>query len=79
MMLHARQTIQRKFLEELAFTLLKEVLRGGTVIVCVCVFACGVFIRHLGMSKNQKTASGETDDFLTWAILNDSIEAQEST
>lgn len=74
-MLHARQTIQRKFLEELA--LLKEVLRGGMVIVCV--FACGVFIRHLGMSKNQKMASGETDDFLTWAILNDSIEAQEST
>lgn len=39
----------------------------------------GVFIWHLGKNKNQKVPSGETDDFLTRAILYDSIEAQEST
>lgn len=48
----------------------------------VCVYVCAgahVFIWQLGMNKNQKKASGGMDDFLTWAVLYYSIEAQENT
>lgn len=47
--------------------------------LCICVFVRGVLIWQRCMSKNQKKPSRETADFLTWAILFDSIEAQENT
>lgn len=58
----------------------QQVLRVEMPILCsIHVFVRGVFIWPLDMNKNQKTPSGETDDFLTWAILYDSIEAQAQT
>lgn len=42
-----------------------------------CVYVCLFDI--WAMNKNQESPSGETDDFLTWATLYDSIEAQGST
>lgn len=63
------QTFQRKFLEILAFaSFLYQVLRVEMLIASMCVFGRAVFIWQLDMNKSKKRPSGETDDFLTWAI-----------
>lgn len=74
------QTFQRKFPGISAFpSFLYHLLREGMLVVrAIFVFVCGVFIWQPDMNKNQKKPSGETDGFLTWAILYDSIEAREN-
>lgn len=76
------QTFQRKFLEILAFTSSPhQVLRVEMLIVyvCVCLCLCVYLTWTWTWTRTRKKPSGETDDFLTWAILYDSIEAQANT
>jgi len=69
------QTFLIKVLEILAFNIFfYHRPEGGDAMVRICMRVRPVFIRQLDMNNNQKKALRK-DNFHTWAILYDSIDA----